>query len=98
MFPSIQLAREETQLLSQHNEADLVERATYESFTGQLRYLHAEERNYDSRMRQWALIGSVTIAITSAFVTWLRFRTPYPVRLLYLTWTSFIREFGCCIS
>uniref|UniRef100_A0A0R3WVE0 Coiled-coil domain containing 51 n=1 Tax=Hydatigena taeniaeformis TaxID=6205 RepID=A0A0R3WVE0_HYDTA len=71
-----ELAREENQLASQHHEADLVERATYEKFTSLLRYLHVEERNYDTRMRQWALVGSLVIGFTSAFVTWLRFRTP----------------------
>ncbi|VDK36219.1 unnamed protein product [Taenia asiatica] len=71
-----ELAREEAQLVSQHHEADLVERAAYEKFTSLLRYLHVEERNYDMRMRQWALIGSVVVGFFSAFVTWLRFRTP----------------------
>lgn len=70
-------------MIAQHNEADLVERATYETFTGLLRYLHAEERSYDTRMRQWALIGSVSVGVFSAFVTWLRFRTPHVVSPLY---------------
>ncbi|VUZ44323.1 unnamed protein product [Hymenolepis diminuta] len=41
-----------------------------------MRYLHAEERNYDQRMRIWAIIGSVIVGIFSFFVTWLRYRTP----------------------
>ncbi|KAH9278659.1 Tubulin alpha-1B chain [Echinococcus granulosus] len=70
-----ELAREEAQLASQHHEADLVERATYEKFTSLLRYMHVEERNYDMRMRQWALLGSVIVGFFSAFATWLRFHT-----------------------
>lgn len=69
--------------MSRHHEADLVERAAYEKFTSLLRYLHVEERNYDMRMRQWALVGSIVVGFLSAFVTWLRFRTPQVVGLLY---------------
>ncbi|KAL5102830.1 Mitochondrial potassium channel [Taenia crassiceps] len=70
-----ELAREEAQLASQYHDSDLVERAAYEKFTSLLRYLHVEERNYDMRMRQWALVGSIIVGFCSAFVTWLRFRT-----------------------
>ncbi|KAM7533987.1 hypothetical protein Aperf_G00000110849 [Anoplocephala perfoliata] len=63
-------------MASQHHEADLVERAAYDRFTSLLRYLHGEERLYDQRMRQWALFGSVAAGLFSAFVTWLRFRSP----------------------
>lgn len=37
--------------------------------------MHVEERNYDMRMRQWALLGSVIVGFFSAFATWLRFHT-----------------------
>lgn len=81
IFFALKLAREEAQLASQHHEADLVERAAYDKFTSLLRYLHGEERLYDQRMRQWALIGSVAAGFLSAFVTWLRFRSPRTVSL-----------------
>uniref|UniRef100_A0A5K3EI09 Coiled-coil domain-containing protein 51 n=1 Tax=Mesocestoides corti TaxID=53468 RepID=A0A5K3EI09_MESCO len=71
-----ELAREEADLLTQYRDADISERAAYEKFASLLRYLHAEERTYDMRMRQWALIGSITVGFLSAFVTWLRFRSP----------------------
>ncbi|KAM3176680.1 Tubulin alpha-1D chain [Hymenolepis weldensis] len=71
-----ELAREEARLSMEHCEADLREKAAYDNFTSLMRYLHAEERNYDQRMRIWALIGSVIVGIFSFFVTWLRYRTP----------------------
>ncbi|BHF78454.1 Sperm associated antigen 1 [Sparganum proliferum] len=67
-------AIEEARLVNEYTEADRLERAAYEKFGSHLRYLHAEERNYDKRMRQWALIGSITLSFLSAAITWFRLR------------------------
>uniref|UniRef100_A0A0X3PHH3 Coiled-coil domain-containing protein 51 n=2 Tax=Schistocephalus solidus TaxID=70667 RepID=A0A0X3PHH3_SCHSO len=67
-------AIEEAKLAEEYSEADRLERAAYEKFGSNLRYLHAEERNYDKRMRQWALIGSVALSVLSAAITWFRLR------------------------
>uniref|UniRef100_A0A183TC29 Transmembrane protein n=1 Tax=Schistocephalus solidus TaxID=70667 RepID=A0A183TC29_SCHSO len=71
-------------LAEEYSEADRLERAAYEKFGSNLRYLHAEERNYDKRMRQWALIGSVALSVLSAAITWfrLRVRAVDPVSML----------------
>ncbi|KAL7056423.1 hypothetical protein AAHC03_020794 [Spirometra sp. Aus1] len=76
-------AIEEARLVNEYTEADRLERAAYEKFGSHLRYLHAEERNYDKRMRQWALIGSITLSFLSAAITWfrLRARAVDPVKL-----------------
>nr|CDS34217.1 coiled coil domain containing protein 51 [Hymenolepis microstoma] len=72
----LELAREEARVSMEHRESDLLEKAAYDNFTSLMRNLHAEERNYDQRMRIWTLIGSVVLAIFSIFVNWLRYHTP----------------------
>ncbi|VDN34490.1 unnamed protein product [Dibothriocephalus latus] len=61
-------------MVEEYTEADRLERAAYEKFGSHLRFLHAEERNYDKRMRQWGLMGTIAAGFLSALVTWLRVR------------------------
>lgn len=72
----LELAREEARVAMEYRESDLLEKAAYDNFTSLMRNLHAEERNYDQRMRIWTLIGSVVVAIVTIFVNWLRYHTP----------------------